>query len=63
MPEDLPVLAGQLTQPEYLFQVPQEVRRLIYTTGAIEGKIRQRRKVVKAKSVFPTDGGLLKMLY
>ena len=45
------------------FKFPQEVRRLIYTTNAIEGFNRQFRKVTKAKSVFPTDDSLLKMLY
>lgn len=45
------------------FKYPQEVRRLIYTTNAIEGFNRQLRKVTKAKSVFPTDDTLLKMLY
>ena len=45
------------------FQYPQEVQRLIYTTNAIEGFNRQLRKVTKAKSVFPTDDSLLKMLY
>ena len=37
------------------FKYPQEVRRLIYTTNAIEGFNRQLRRVTKAKSVFPTD--------
>ena len=45
------------------FKFPQEVRRLIYTTNAIEGFNRQLRKVTKSKSVFPTDDSLLKMLY
>ena len=45
------------------FKYPQEVRRLIYTTNAIEGFNRQLRKVTKAKSVFPTDDSLRKMLY
>lgn len=36
---------------------------LIYTTNAIEGFNRQLRKVTKAKSVFPSDDSLLKMLY
>ena len=45
------------------FKYPQEVRRLIYTTNAIEGFNRQLRKVTKAKSVFPTDDSLFKMLY
>ena len=45
------------------FKFPEEVRRLIYTTNAIEGFNRQLRKVTKSKSVFPTDDSLLKMLY
>lgn len=45
------------------FKFPSEVRRLIYTTNAIEGFSRQLRKVTKSKSVFPTDDSLLKMLY
>lgn len=45
------------------FKFPQELRRLIYTTNAIEGFNRQLRKVTKAKSVFPTDDSLFKMLY
>ena len=45
------------------FKYPQEVRRLIYTTNTIEGFNRQLRKVTKAKSMFPTDDSLLKMLY
>ena len=45
------------------FKFQQEVRRLIYTTNAMEGFNRQLRKVTKAKSVFPTDDSLLKMLY
>lgn len=45
------------------FKYPQEVRRLIYTTNAIEGFNRQLRKVTKSKSVFPTDDSLFKMLY
>lgn len=45
------------------FKFSQELRRLIYTTNAIEGFNRQLRKVTKAKSVFPTDESLFKMLY
>lgn len=45
------------------FKFPQELRRLIYTTNAIEGFNRQLRKVTKAKSAFPTDDSLFKMLY
>ena len=45
------------------FKFPQKLRRLIYTNTAIEGFNRQLRKVTKAKSVFPTDESLFKMLY
>ncbi len=45
------------------FQFPNEARRLIYTTNAVESLHRQFRKVTKNKSVFPTDESLLKMLY
>ena len=39
------------------------VKRLIYTTNAIEGFNRQLRKMTKSKTVFPSDDSLLKMLY
>lgn len=42
------------------FKYPQEVRRLIYTTNAIEGFNRQLRKVTKSKSVFPRTTAFLK---
>lgn len=45
------------------FKYPPEIRRLIYTTNAIENFNRQPRKVTKAKSVFPTDDALFKILY
>lgn len=45
------------------FKFPQDLRRLIYTTNTIEGFNRQLKKVTKAKSVFPTDDSLFKMLY
>lgn len=45
------------------FKFPNELRKLIYTTNAIEGFHRQLRNVTKSKSVFPTDDSLFKMLY
>ena len=45
------------------FKYPEAVRRLIYTTNAIDGFNRQLRKVTKSKTVFPSDDSLLKMLY
>ena len=45
------------------FKYPEPVRRLIYTTNAIEGFNRQLRKVTKSKTIFTSDDSLLKMLY
>ncbi len=45
------------------FKYPEPVRRLIYTTNAIEGFNRQLRKVTQSKTIFPSDDSLLKMLY
>ena len=45
------------------FQFPDGIRRIMYTTSIIEGLNRQYRKATKAKSVFPSDTSLEKMLY
>lgn len=45
------------------FDYPEEIRRMIYTTNAVEALHRQFRKVTKTKSSFPTDESLKKMLY
>lgn len=45
------------------FDFPDEVRRMIYTTNAVEALHRQFRKVTKTKGSFPTDDALKKMLY
>lgn len=45
------------------FDYDQQIRRLIYTTNAVEGFHRQVRKVTKTKGVFPNDMALLKLIY
>jgi transposase-like protein len=45
------------------FEFASEIRTIIYTTNAVEALHRQFRKVTKAKSLFPTDEALSKMLY
>lgn len=45
------------------FAYPAEIRRLIYTTNAVEGYHRQLRKVTKSKSVFPTPEAARKLLF
>ena len=46
-----------------MFKYPEQIRRLIYTTNAIENFNRQLRKVTKTKSAFVSDDALLKQLY
>ena len=45
------------------FVFPDYIRRIIYTTNAIESLNSQFRKVTKTKLIFPNDESLLKMLY
>jgi len=45
------------------FKYPDEIRRIIYTTNAVEAVHRQFRKVTKSKSIFPNDEALKKMLF
>ncbi len=46
-----------------MFKYPPEIRKLIYTTNAIENFNRQLRKVTKTKSAFVSDDALMKILY
>ncbi|MFA6980518.1 MAG: transposase, partial [Ignavibacteriaceae bacterium] len=45
------------------FKYPQEIRTMIYTTNAVESVHRQFRKVTKARTLFPHDDALKKMLF
>lgn len=45
------------------FEYSPEIRRIIYTTNALEGFNRQLRKYTKNRTVFPTDDALRKALY
>lgn len=45
------------------FQYDQQIRKLIYTTNAVEGFHRQIRKVTKTKGAFPNDMALMKLIY
>lgn len=45
------------------FAYPEPIRRMIYTTNAIENLNRQFRKATKTTSVFPHDDALLKLLW
>jgi transposase-like protein len=45
------------------FAFPEYIRKIMYTTNAIESLNSQFRKVTKTKLIFPHDDSLLKMLY
>ena len=45
------------------FKYPDEIRKIIYTTNAVENLHRQFRKVTKNRALFPNNDSLVKMLY
>lgn len=46
-----------------MFAYPEEIRRIMYTTNAIEWFNRWLRKYTKTKTIFPTDSSLEKSMY
>jgi putative transposase len=62
-----PVIAsswrGNWERVRPFFDFPADLRRLIYTTNAIESLNFQLRKVTKAKGHFPNDEAATKLLY
>lgn len=45
------------------FKYPDDVRRLIYTTNAVEGFHRMLRKYTKTKTIYPNDEAVKKSIY
>lgn len=45
------------------FAYPPEVRKIIYTTNAIESLHMQLRKIIKTRGHFPNDGAATKLIY
>jgi len=45
------------------FAFPPAIRRMIYTTNAVESLNRGLRKVIKTRGSFPSDEAALKLLY
>ena len=63
----LPVI-GQAWRDAWEYVIPflayePEVRRVIYTTNAIEALNRQLRKAIKTKGSFPSEDAARKMIY
>jgi putative transposase len=53
----------QWTQVIPFFAYPPEVRRIVYTTNAIESLHMRLRKIVKNRGHFPSDEAATKLLY
>lgn len=45
------------------FDYPPDIRKVIYTTNAIESLNRSLRKVLKTKGAFPNDESIIKLIY
>src|SRR5665213_2178505 len=61
-----PITQAWLNAWEYVIPFlafPEEVRRVIYTTNAIEALNRQLRKAIKTKGSFPTEDAARKLVY
>jgi transposase-like protein len=46
-----------------IFDYPMDIRKVIYTTNAIESLNRSLRKVIKTKAVFPDEESVVKLMY
>ena len=44
-------------------RLPPEVRRVVYTTNALESVHAQLRKIIKTRGHFPTDDAATKLLW
>jgi putative transposase len=65
--EQIPII-GRMWRESWQHVIPflafePEVRRVIYTTNAIEALNRQLRKAVKTKGSFPSEEAAIKLLY
>lgn len=62
-PQMLKVWDENWSEVSTFFKYPEEVRRLIYTTNAVEGFHRMLRKFTKTKVIYPTGDALRKSIY
>ena len=45
------------------FQFPPEIRKIVYTTNAIESLNMSLRKAIKTRGAFPSEDAALKVMY
>ena len=46
-----------------MFELPQEIRKCIYTSNAVESVNSALRKVTRGKGSFPNESSVFKVLY
>src|SRR5579875_712860 len=63
LPGDHAGVAERLGVRDPFLAFPDEVRRVIYTTNAIEALNRQLRKAIKTKGHFPNEEAAKKLIY
>lgn len=54
---------GQWEHWTTFFAYPPEIRKVIYTTNAIESLNHSLRKILKTRGAFPTDDAVTKLIY
>ena len=58
-----PELAAQLEPRRAVLRLPRRVRRILYTTNAIEALNAKLRRAVRVRGHFPNDDAAMKLLY
>ena len=46
-----------------MFAIPPAIRKMIYTTNALESLHRSLRKIIKTRGSFPSDEAAAKLLF
>jgi len=58
-----PDLAAELDADHTVLPYSPEIRKVIYTTNAVESLNMTLRKAIKTRAAFPTEEAALKLLY
>src|SRR5580765_6197501 len=58
-----PALERELGSGDPILRIPAEVRRVIYTTNAVESLHMSLRKIIKTRGSFPSEEAAMKLLY
>ena len=63
IPHDKEILGKHWDDLNEFFSDPEEIRKLIYTTNAIESLNYTLRKVTRNRNAFPDDDSIYKIMY